>query len=214
MALEPLGQTQRDLLQALLRNKPGLTVDALADRLSISRNAVRQHLAALERVGWVEKGDRRPSGGRPEQLYVLSETGHELFPRQYSWLAELLLQLLSGEGSRDRFVEKLAALGESVGAGLRANLKKDAPISERIDAVTAKMVELGYDAASASDEKRPVIEAQNCVFHQIAMKQADVCRFDLAMLEASTGMKVEHRSCMARGEAKCRFVFEPPKSRT
>lgn len=213
MALEPLGQTQRDLLQALLRNKQGLTVDALTERLGVSRNAVRQHLTALERVGWVEKGARRPSGGRPEQLYVLSETGLELFPRQYSWLSELLLQLLRSEGEREDFLDQLAALGRSVGTGLRGQMSRDASPSQRVAGVTEKMVELGYDATTVAAAKRPTIEAQNCVFHQIAMKSPDICRFDLAMLEAGTGMKVEHTSCMARGETKCSFVFEQAKAK-
>ena len=211
MALEPLGQTQRDLLQALLRSKQGLTVEALTGRLAVSRNAVRQHLTALERIGWVRKGERRPSGGRPEQLYVLTETGHELFPRQYPWLAELLLDLVRGEGSHERFLETLSAMGNTVGAGLRQQMPQDASASERVAAVTEKMIELGYDATNASEGRRHAIEAQNCVFHQIAMKRPDICHFDLAMLEAGTGMKVEHKSCMARGESKCCFAFVQPK---
>src|SRR5262249_13810371 len=100
MTLDAIGQTQRDLLRALLHHKDGLTIDALMTELSVSRNAVRQHLTALEGVGWVKRGEQRPSGGRPEQLYVLSELGHELFPRQYSWFAELLLDMARRAGGQ------------------------------------------------------------------------------------------------------------------
>ena len=54
--IEPLGATQRALLRALLHNQPGLTIDALGDTLAISRNAVRQHIAALERDGLLARG--------------------------------------------------------------------------------------------------------------------------------------------------------------
>ena len=65
---EPRGSRQQELLQALLRHKQGLSIDLLASKLSISRNAIRQHLTSLERDGLVQKGDVAPSGGRPEQL--------------------------------------------------------------------------------------------------------------------------------------------------
>ena len=46
--LEILGDRQKKLLQLLLKTKSGLTVDELSGPLQITRNAVRQHLAALD----------------------------------------------------------------------------------------------------------------------------------------------------------------------
>ena len=66
--IETLGDRQQQLLALLLRNKAGLTVDDLSQQLQITRNAVRQHLAALERDDLVQRGETKPSGGRPEQL--------------------------------------------------------------------------------------------------------------------------------------------------
>lgn len=211
MSLESVGHSQRALLHSLLRHRNGLTVDTLTEELGISRNAVRQHLAALERLGWVEKGERRASGGRPEQLYVLSEIGHELFPRQYSWFSELLLGMIKKAIGEKGTASGLAEMGRSIGDSLRGKLKPDASAAERITALTREMVELGYDASAKPGGTHPVIEAQNCVFHQIAMKSPDVCRFDLAMLEAAAGAPVEHKSCMARGDARCRFEFAVKK---
>lgn len=207
MTLDLIGHTQRELLRSLLHHKEGLTVDALTTALGISRNAVRQHLASLERVGWVAKGKRRASGGRPEQLYVLSEVGHELFPRQYSWFSELLLDVIKKSAGSDRLATQLSEMGRSVGESLRSQMDPKAKPAERIAAVTKKMVELGYDASAATDPIQPVIEAHNCVFHQIAQRSPEICRFDLAMLETAMGARVEHRACMAKGDAKCCFAF-------
>jgi hypothetical protein len=35
-------------------------------------------------------------------------------------------------------------------------------------------------------------------------------KFDVALIEAATGMAVEHRECMARGGASCRFTLVEP----
>ncbi len=54
--------TRRDLMLMLLSHKAdGLTLDELADRLAITRNAVRQHITALERDGLVHHVAMRPN---------------------------------------------------------------------------------------------------------------------------------------------------------
>jgi hypothetical protein len=39
------------------------------------------------------------------------------------------------------------------------------------------------------------------------MKNPQICHFDLALLSASTGSRVELRECMAQGGHVCRFRF-------
>lgn len=201
--------TQRSLMRALLHNKEGLTVQALADALTISRNAVRQHVTALERDGLVAKGVTQPSGGRPEQLYVLTAEGNERFPRQYSWFSELLLQMLEAQAGRAGLAEKLAAMGRSVAASLEARLTDGSGSRARLAALAEIMREIGYDAAATTGHGEQVIEAHNCVFHKLAATCPEVCSFDLALLSAASRCRVEHAACMVRGGAACRFRFIP-----
>lgn len=198
---------RRSLLRSLLRNKGGLTVQALAGALSVSRNAVRQHLTALERDGLVEKGKLQPSGGRPEQLYVLTSEGNEQFPRQYSWFSEMLLQQLQAQANGPGLREKLADMGRAVAASMQGRLSGKSGSAERIAAVTEIMQEIGYDAVGKTEGEERLIEAHNCVFHKLAAKIPEVCSFDLALLSASSGCQVEHQSCMLRGGDACRFHF-------
>lgn len=204
---EATDTTQQSLLRTLLRNKDGLTVQALAQLLDVSRNAVRQHLTSLERDGLVMKGRTQPSGGRPEQLYVLTSAGSEQFPRQYSWFSELLLQLLQAQPGDSSLDDKLAEMGRTVAASLTARLAGERGSADRIAAVATIMRELGYDAVSKTENGEPVIEAHNCVFHKLAEKSAEVCSFDVALLSAASGRRVEHRTCMVRGGDACRFHF-------
>ena len=118
--LAVLGNRRQELMRLLLRDKAGLTVDELSRRLEITRNAVRQHLASLEQDGLVEAGASRPTGGRPEQLYVLTSAGREFFPRQYSWFAQLVVESIKSESGESGLRRRLAALGASVARQLRA----------------------------------------------------------------------------------------------
>ncbi len=202
------GKTRQALLRALLHNKGGTSVEELAGNLDISRTAVRQHLSSLERDGLVTRGRTQSSGGRPEQLYVLTEDGNERFPRQYSWFSELLLQVLQ-QASPGALEEKLAQLGRGTAESLLPRLAGKTG-EQRIAAIAAIMQEIGYDARARSENGEPVIEAHNCVFHKLAAKSPEVCSFDLAMLSACSGQAVVHASCMVRGGDACRFRFGAP----
>lgn len=204
MGMEP-GTTQHTLLRLLLHNKAGLTVEALTAALGVSRNAVRQHLAVLERDGAVDKGPTRPTGGRPEQLYRITQAGQESFPRRYSWFSEMLIGAMRASLGAEAAAENLAQMGRAVGRDIAARFGRDTAPGTRVEAIARKMGELGYEARATQNGNE--IEAQNCVFHQLAVKYPDVCRFDLAFLATASGRKVEHRACMAKGDAKCCFHF-------
>lgn len=205
--LESPGNRQQQLLRLLLRNKRGLAVEAIGRGLEISRNAVRQHLAALERDGLVKRGASLPSGGRPEQLYVLTAKGLEQFPRQYSWLAEILLQELASGHDGPDLKARLTGLGRKVAASIAGRLSGNPVSAERLASLAAVMNELGYDTAVSDGGLE--IDAYNCVFHSLAARNADVCSFDLALLSACSGGEVEHRDCMVRGGGSCKFSFSP-----
>lgn len=204
--LEIMGARQKELLRLLLRNKAGMTADELAEGLKITRNAARQHLAALETDRLVEKGATRPSGGRPQQLYLLTDQGRELFPRHYSWFAELLIESIKATAGEEGLRERLRDMGEQVAAQLRAQHPELTTREEKVQKLSDLMEQLGYDASSAVGADRvPMIEADNCIFHHLAVRNPDVCQFDLALMSAFTDSKIEHQECMAKNGNVCRF---------
>jgi len=205
-----LGLRQQQLLTLLLQNKEGLTVEDLSKGLGITDNAVRQHLTALERDGMVARGETQSTGGRPEHLYGLTIAGQELFPRHYSWFAELLVDSLREEQGNDALRKRLEGMGKAVGSQVAARLTSIKDRAERIRALAGIMRELGYQSGSIdpAEEKLPAIEAVNCVFHSLAKRYPEVCHFDLAMMSEVVGRDVIHDECMVRGGHVCRFKFK------
>jgi predicted ArsR family transcriptional regulator len=205
--LEILGDRQKQLLELLLKNKAGLTVDELSTGLKITRNAVRQHLAALESDGLIALGSTRPSGGRPQQLYALTGKGKEVFPRHYSWFAQLVIEAIKREHGAEGLRERLGEIGAGVGAQLRSQSPGLETREQKVAKLAVVMDQLGYNAKTTAAGKAPVIEADNCVFHELAVKNPEICHFDLEMMGAFTDSKVDHQECMARGGNVCRFRF-------
>ena len=208
---EVLRERRKRLMRHLLRNKRGATIDEIARAIGVTRTAVRQHLASLLQEGLVAAGDTRPTGGRPERLFVLTPLGREEFPRRYSWFAQLLIEAIEREHGKAGLRVRLGRIAAAVVAGIRQGVPAAGSRRQKVEALSALMDELGYDARTARDlEGAPTIEADNCVFHELAAKNPEVCQFDLALLSGYTGSKVTLHECMARGGHVCRFQFKGP----
>lgn len=204
------GERRSQILRHLLRNKTGSSIDELAQSSGVTRTAVRQHLASLMRDGLVALAGARPSGGRPQQLFVLTPEGKESFPRRYSWFAQLLIEAIGQEHGAAGLRLRLARIASAVVAQLKQRTPGLSSRRQRIEKLSEVMDELGYDARTGRHVGgAPTIEADNCVFHELAMKNPAVCQFDLALLSGFSGSKVELTECMARGGQVCRFHFTP-----
>ena len=90
---------QWQLLDFLLKNKAGMTVDELAEALNITRTAVNQHIAGLERDGYVKRepdpDDRRMMSVRltPKAEIFL----REMLPAHFQIMAKVMAPLSESE---------------------------------------------------------------------------------------------------------------------
>jgi predicted ArsR family transcriptional regulator len=211
--LARFGDTQQRLLRQLLLARDGLGVEEMCERLRISHNAVRQHLTALTVRGLVERVQPRATGGRPQACYALTAEGRELFPRNYGAIAAALLAQLHtrmGEADVGALLQELGATVASTQPALDASEGMEAlarGLAQRLDA-------LGYEAAAARHGDEWQVEAFNCVFHGLARQHPQVCKFDLAYMEASTGRRIHHMECIVRGGHLCRFRIGPEPARS
>ena len=205
-----MGERQKQLIKLLRGSRPGLSVDELSKGLEITRNAVRQHLASLEGAGLVTAGPTRPSGGgRPQQLYILTELGKEMSPRQYSWLAQLVVASVRREEGVEDMGKRMNEIGASVARQIRSQYPGLSTHKEKVEKLAEVMDQLGYNARNATlPGGEAVIEADNCVFHAMAKKDLEICHLDRGLMETFTDSKVEQNECMARGGNVCRFKLK------
>lgn len=210
--MAPTGSSQQEVLNQLMERKSGATLDELVGALGLSRTAVNQHLMSLERSGYIERAAPRKTGGRPQNVYVLTEAGTNLFPKQYSWFSKLLIQTLRQQVGEAQVEQFMYDLGVKLSAGLIPRLigKNRA---ERIAEIVKIMNETGFIARTVDSEgadKLPRVECKNCVYHDLSKDYPEVCRFDVGFLSGLMGAEVEHQSCVQRGAESCRFRFIPP----
>lgn len=204
-ALE-LGTTQQALLRQLLWHPEGVGVELLCDRLGVSHNAVRQHLTALGAAGFVTRAEPRPTGGRPQAIFAITDAGRELFPRHYGQIAGALIERLYPMLGSEQVQTLMRGMGSELAA--KQTMAADADDTEAVcRELAARMTALGYEATATQYGGEPQIEAHNCVFHNLAARHHEVCHFDLAFLSSASGREVHHAECMVRGGRTCRFAF-------
>lgn len=203
---------QHHILERLLENRNGLSVDALALALDISRTAVQQHFVVLEGEGYIKKTTFNKTAGRPVALYCITDKGINYFPKQYAWISELILSDLSEGLGEDGFKAYLRRLAVKLAQKLDGQFtgKNDA---ERLEQLIKIMAELGFqvNVEPEADCDQPIIRAGNCIYHDLAQKHKELCEFDWVLMSSLLGKEVKPLSCMAEGDGVCRFRIQEKK---
>lgn len=212
---EKINSRQYQILELLLENKAGLSIDELARRLDISRAAVQQHFVVLERDGLIKKKQLNKTGGRPVSLYELTDNGINYFPKQYAWLTDIILSNLLSESDPERLIATMRKLGDKTAESFQKRLSSK-NMDERINELSAIMNDLGFQVKTQVDPEmgKPMLQAFNCVYHDLAQKHREICEFDLAFMATILDKQVRHASCMAKGDCSCRFIVEEINDKT
>lgn len=205
-----LHENQTKILDHLLDHPEGATLEELSSHLGITKSATKEHIVKLSGHGYISYKDSKGQVGRPKRSYLLTESGQEVFPRQYSWIAIMLLELLAEtEGSQK--VEKLMdRLAKKVVGSLENRFDQKMNSAERLAVITKILNELGYRSKLKQSDLRKgaVIEATNCVYHTVAKKHPELCHFDTTLIENLAGLPAKLEKCITRGDSICRFCIK------
>jgi predicted ArsR family transcriptional regulator len=205
-----LHTNQKKILEYLLEHSKGATLDEIAEHLGITKTAAREHVVKIENLGLLTFEDIQGSVGRPRRHYLLSNNGHEIFPRQYSWLSNILLEYLAEDMGPESVSNMMESLAVRIAESMKVRFDNTRSTAALLVEITKALNELGYRASLKQSDLRKgaVIEATNCVYHKVAKTHPSLCRFDTSFIEsASGGMRVRLENCIARGDSVCRFCI-------
>jgi predicted ArsR family transcriptional regulator len=190
----------RGRLVSLLRGQ-GRTVDELAKAVDLTDNAVRAHLATLERDGLVrQEGIRRGGGsGKPAYAYRLTDDAEALFPKAYGEILRQLLQLLSLRLEPAELEATLRELARRLAEGHHAS----GPPAERLAAAVSYLDELGGMAEWRAEAAGYLISGRTCPLAGILPGNPEVRRLAELVLAEVTGLPV-HEHCQ-KTAARCEF---------
>jgi len=208
--LDHVGDSRRTILSAIKENERA-TIAQLAALLGSTREAVRQHLVQLTRLGWVqstvEAPRKRGHGGRPAASYSLTPEGEQVFPKRYDRLSIALLGVIDSELGPEATAKVLGALADRYvreWSGRLANL----PLDERVEALK-DIYSQGdpYTAVERVPDGYRLIE-RNCPFLAVAMERPAICSVTVNVMSRLLGVRVTREERFQDGRSRCVFRVE------
>ena len=190
---------------SLLRTGPR-TVNELAEAVGLTDNAVRTHLAGLERDGLVEQEGVRRAVGKPAFVYKLSPHAETLFPKAYATILGSVLAKLRAERGSEGLEEFLRGVGQEAGEDARA---RSDDLRERVDAAAALLGQLGGLAEVEDHADAFMIRGYSCPLGAVVGDNPEACKLAEELVATVVGGEVEE-CCDRRGAARCNFRVAKP----
>lgn len=194
--------TRGRIVQLLRRARH--TVDELATELGLTDNAVRAHLASLERDGMVRTDGvrRQPGAGKPATIYEIDPAAEEYLSRAYVPLLNALLGTLGSRLPANELRDVMSEVGRRMAGG--RHLPPNADFEARVQAAANVLVELGAEAMVEREGDTMTIRGCSCPVSAAVSERPEVCRALQALLTDLTGATVEER-CDRGERPRCRF---------
>jgi predicted ArsR family transcriptional regulator len=191
----------RGLIIDLVRRSRSSATE-IAEQLGLSYNAVRAHLAALERDGLIRSAGLRRGGTRPAVVYELAPGVDDALSRAYMPFASQLVRVLADRLSERELGETMREVGRRLAGELPPT---SGPLMQRVESASAVLQELGAPNEIERTNGTVRIRGYGCLLAAAVHGEPHVCRAMETLLEELVGTPV--RECCDR-EDRPRCCFE------
>lgn len=199
-----LGGTRARILHLLRRSTS--TIGDLSERLDITGNAVRGHVAALQKDGLVrEVGAARSTGGKPAQLYDLTAQGEEAFPKAYGFVLTELLRTLTARHGRDATIDIMKEVGRAAAVAAPGSPPERAA---RVAAAADVLRSMGGDVSVSRLDDGWEIRGVGCPLSAVVVEAPVACCLAQELVAHVTGAEVIERCERGGGRARCGFQVQ------
>jgi predicted ArsR family transcriptional regulator len=184
----------------LIRQSP-TTVTEIATRLGLTYNAVRSHLAGLERDGLIRPRGLKHGSTRPAMLYEHTPGADVELSRAYAPFASHLVRALGERLPESELDDVMRIVGQRLA---RESAPLRGSIARRVSGASALLQELGASNDVERTNGNWRIRGYGCLLATAVQNKPHVCRAIEALLTELVQLPV--RECCERGDRpKCCF---------
>ncbi len=194
-------ESTRGQIVTILRGAP-CTVEDLAEKLSLTDNAVRAHLSTLERDGLVRQSGLRRGPRKPHFTYVLTDEADRLFPKAYDALLNQLIAVLKTRLSPPELEAALREVGRAMAADAPAG--QNGNLESRVHNALKVLEAIGGAAEIVKHEDKFMIQANGCPLAAAVSVHPEVCHLAESLVAEIVKAPV-HEYCDREGRPQCRF---------
>jgi predicted ArsR family transcriptional regulator len=205
--MEPMkadAATRAQLLGHLRRGRN--TIEALAEVLGMTDNAVRFHIAILERAKVVRRAGTLRAGrvGKPAVIYELTESAEEMQSRAYAPVLSACVAEVAERLSGD----ELALFLQSVGHRLASDIPKpDGDLNSRVQHAAEILQTLGGVVDVIPTSEGTLIQGHGCPLAGAVARKPATCTIVRTLLDELIGTPVAEQ-CEHTERPRCRFLVQ------
>ena len=192
----------RGRIISLLRESTA-TVNDLAEQLGLTDNAVRAHLATLERDGLVRQSGLRKGSRKPHYAYELTSEGEHLFPKAYDALLNQLISVLKERLTPRAFKDALRAVGRAL-ASNRKSVEKRQSLERRAQDALLTLRDIGGNPRLEKNRGALVISSTSCPLATVVAEHPETCQMVETLISELVDSEVKE-DCDRTGTPRCRF---------
>ncbi len=189
------------------------TVEDLAASLDLTDNAVRAHLATLERDGLVSQAGLRRGARKPHFTYVLTPAAEDLFPKSYDALLNVLLAVLKEKLTGRELREALREVGRKLARLKIKSVSNDSGLSARTREAVELLEALGGAPRLQTDGDKLIIQSSSCPLATAVESHSEVCSVAEALIAQVTGAHVRERCNKTEIPPRCTFEITRKRKR-
>lgn len=184
------------------------TVPEIAAEIGLSSNAVRTHLATLERDRLIAARGQRSTARRPATLYALTpHADHLLAKKPYAMVLSAILQRMKDRYGDGEVTSQLRNIGQQL-AQERAERVEGLEDRALVDEITAIINDLGGSAdVEAGAPGHFTLMGHSCPLAAVVSDHAEACAVAEAMIETLLGQGQVQTCCERGEEIRCRFAI-------
>lgn len=205
-------ESTRGRIVTLLRGKNS-TVNELAEKLGMTDNAVRAHLATLERDGLVRQGGVQRGHRKPHFAYELTPEAEHLFPKSYDALLNVLLSVMKERLAPEEMVDVLREVGRKAAADKTAIPANGPDLSVKAEKAVEVLEALGGAPRLEREEDKIIIRSASCPFGAAVAAHPEVCCVAETLVAQITGGRVREKCDKTATPPRCSFEIAEKRKR-
>lgn len=201
---EQFFESTRGRIVSMLRGTSS-TVEELADKLELTDNAVRAHLATLGRDGLIQQNGARRGIRKPHYTYALTPEAEQLFPKAYDALLNQLVEVLKGRLAPETLETILREVGRNLAQQNEGPGHGD--LESRLRVALKVLEALGGSPAIERQGDMYFIRSGGCPLSTVVAKHPEVCQLAETLVAEILKRPVQEQ-CQREPTPRCSFAVK------
>jgi len=202
-----------DILLQLKTRGPARTGE-LAERLGVSRQAVRMQMEKLAADGLVQNAVERGGVGRPRLSWSLTDKGNQRFPDTHAQMTVELIEAVREEFGAEGLDRLIARREVATAQAYRNGLAAADTLPEKLDALARMRSSEGYMAEWRQEADGGFLLVENhCPICAAAAACQGFCRAELLLFrQLLAPAEVERTDHILSGARRCAYRITSPRA--